>query len=204
MKTSLLLAFLLSIAASAANAADKPACCRAGSAPEEPGAAAELPARSLYQLDAVWTDDAGREASLAQLRGSPVVLTMFFARCEYACPMLVHDMRKLRESLPAELRDRARFVLVTFDVARDTTEALSGFRTAQNLDARWTLLRGSPAATQTLAMLLGVRYREEANGQFGHSNLITILNAEGEVVHQRMGLRDGLDAAAQAVVAAAK
>ena len=53
-------------------------------------------------------------------------------------------------------------------------------------------------------MLLGVRYREGANGEFGHSNLITILNVDGEVVHQRVGLRDGLDVAAQAVVAAAK
>ncbi|HEY0947125.1 MAG TPA: SCO family protein [Opitutaceae bacterium] len=204
MKTSLLLTLVLSAVAPLLGADDKPACCRVEAASDDSVAAAELPPRSLYQLEAVWTDDAGREAPLAALRGSPVVLTMFFARCEYACPVLVHDMRKLRDSLPAELRDRARFVLVTFDVARDTPEALRAFRTAQALDAQWTLLRGSPAATQTLAMLLGVRFREEANGQFGHSNLITILNADGEVVHQRTGLRDGLDAAAQAIVAAAK
>jgi len=37
---------------------------------------------------------------------------------------------------------------------------------------------------------------------FSHSNLITVLNAEGEVVHQRTGLKGGLDEAAQAVLRA--
>ena len=37
---------------------------------------------------------------------------------------------------------------------------------------------------------------------FEHSNLITVLNPEGEVIHQRAGLEGGLAAASQAVLAA--
>ena len=36
---------------------------------------------------------------------------------------------------------------------------------------------------------------------FAHSNLVTILNREGEIVHQRQGLKGGLDEAATALVA---
>jgi protein SCO1/2 len=39
-----------------------------------------------------------------------------------------------------------------------------------------------------LAALLGVIYREDANGSFAHSNVITVLNAEGEIVYQQPGL----------------
>ena len=52
---------------------------------------------------------------------------MFFANCGYACPVLVNDMQRLRTSLPAEVRAKARFVLVSFDTARDTPEALHAF-----------------------------------------------------------------------------
>ena len=38
-------------------------------------------------------------------------------------------------------------------------------------------------------MLLGVKYQKLAQGQFAHSNLITVLNAEGEITFQREGLK---------------
>jgi protein SCO1/2 len=53
-------------------------------------------------------------------------------------------------------------------------------------------------------MLLGVKYRRDANGDFSHSNLITVLNAEGEVSHQRSGLNGDVATAVRAVSLAAK
>lgn len=210
MKTHLLLTGLtvlaLSAFPSAAIAAAAAPCC-AAPAPaieNQPTAAAAipalLPARSLFQLDAKWTDDAGRSLTLADLRGETLVVTMMFTHCEYACPMLVNDLRKVRAQLPPVVRARVRFVLVTFDTTRDTVEALNVYREAQSLDERWTLLRGQPSDTQTLAMLLGVQFKRETTGQFGHSNVITVLNPEGEIVHQRKGLTGGLEAVAEAVV----
>ena len=39
-----------------------------------------------------------------------------------------------------------------------------------------------------------MKYKEEANGQFAHSNIITVLNADGEVVHQLVGLGQNINA----------
>ena len=84
--------------------AAEPACCRV----EEPAtapccvgeqAATPLTAKSLYQLQADWTNDAGASLRLASLRGKPVVLAMFFAQCEYACPILVNDIQRLHAAL---------------------------------------------------------------------------------------------------------
>lgn len=156
---------------------------------------------SLYQLEVTFTDDTGRTVALGDLRGRPVVLNMFFASCGYACPLTVTDMLAIQERLPAAQRAQAVFVLVSFDIARDTTEVLAKYRAQRALDGQWILLRGTDDSVRELAALLGVKYKQEADGMFAHSNLVTILNREGEVVHQRQGLKGGLDEAAAALAA---
>ena len=70
-----------------------------------------------------------------------------------------------------------------------TPAALHSYRATRKLSAdRWTLLRGAPDDTLELAALLGVKFKREASGQFAHSNLITVLNAQGEIIHQLAGL----------------
>ncbi len=191
------------------SALKKDACCQEKPAEKKAACCEELTAvpftkNSLYQADVAFTDDAGKALKLGALRGRPVVLTMFFASCGYACPLLVSDMEAIRAKLPAELRDRAALVLVSFDTVRDTPAALATFRTQRALDAQWTLLHGSTDSVRELAALLGVKYQQTADGMFSHSNLITILNAQGEVVHQRTGLKGGLDEAAAALAAASR
>ncbi len=202
MNTKIILSSAALLAASFLQAADvaKPICC--SDAPAGEGAAATLSSRSLYQLDATWTNDAGESVRLGSLRGRPVVVAMFFAHCEYACPMLVSDLQRLRNSLPVHAREQARFLLVTFDSERDTPAALKAYRERAALDEGWTLLHGNEGDVQELAMLLGVKYKKDARGQFSHSNLITVLNAEGEIVHQRTGLMGDVSESAKAVALA--
>ncbi len=165
------------------SAAKPPACCAAMTEKAEP-----LAERSIYQLDAVWTDDAEKVATLAGLRGRPVVLAMFYSNCEYACPLLVGDMVRLRAALPAEMQEQIQFVMVSFDVTRDTPVALKAYRDRVSLNPAWRLWHGNADAVQDLAMLLGVKYKQDEKGQFAHSNMLTILDAQGVIAHQRIGL----------------
>ena len=199
MNTKIILICAALLAASSLQATDesKVACCAAAPAGAE--TAATLSARSLYQLESTWTNDAGESLRLGSFRGRPVVVAMFFAHCEYACPMLVSDLQRLRNSLSVHAREQARFVLVTFDSERDTPAALKAYRERAALDGGWTLLHGDEGDVQELAMLLGVKYKKDQRGQFSHSNLITVLNAEGEIVHQRTGLMGDVSESAKAV-----
>ena len=175
----------------------KPAACCSAAAPAE--AAAPFTSDSLYQLEAAFTDDTGKPFSLGKLRGRPVALNLFFASCGYACPLTVTDLLAIQAQLPAELRARTAFVLVSFDTARDTPAVLAQYRAQRGLDANWIILRGTDDAVRELAALVGVKYKQEADGSFAHSNLVTILNAQGEIVHQRQGLKGGLEEAAAAL-----
>jgi protein SCO1/2 len=167
----------------ATNTPPAKACCAEVKA-EHP-----LSDRSIYQVESVWTNDFKKALKLASLRGKPQILVMFFASCEYACPVLVHDVKKIEASLPEEVQKSIGITFVSFDTERDTPEALHAYRERMELPQdRWNLLRGGQDDVLELAALLGVKFKKEARGQFAHSNLITILNADGEIAAQFAGL----------------
>ena len=175
MKT--LLTLLVPIALLAAE--PLPPCCRPALAMGKPTD------HSLYLLDSTWTSDVGRQIKLGALRGRPQIVAMFFSHCEYACPILVGELKAIEGKLPAEVLSKVDILLVSIDSKRDTPAELATFRAMRQLTReRWTLLRGEADDVRELAALLGVNYAEDSRGQFAHSNLITLLNAEGEIAFQ--------------------
>ena len=181
-------------------AAAAAACCPAEVAPATP-----LPDKSLYQLASSWTNDFGQSMKLEALRGHVQVVVLFFAQCTYACPVLLHDMQRLEEALPAATRAKVHFTLVTIDPERDTPASLQAFRKGRKLGAdRWHFLQGDPNDTLELAAVLGVKYKREANGGFAHSNLITVLDPEGEVALPLVGLNQEVTSAAARITTLAQ
>ena len=156
--------------------------------------AGALPEKSVYQIDSTWTTDTGQPFKLATLRGRPQILAMFFTSCQNACPITVSDMKRIEAALPEALRPHVGFTLVSFDPERDTTAALHAYRLRRDLDPnRWTLLRGELADVTKLAARIGMKYKYGARGQFSHSNIITVLSPDGEIVRQQIGLNQSID-----------
>jgi protein SCO1 len=189
-------------AAKSADANKTAPCCRVTPAPGKPTD------KSLYLLESQWTSDRGATVPLRVLQGRPQVVAMFFTNCEYACPIIVNDMKKLQALLPPGARAQTDFLLVSMDPKRDTREALASFREKKELPLEsWTLLRGREDDVRELAALLGVNYAPDSRGQFAHSNILTVLNAQGEICYQQPGLQaapEGLIRALEKAVAEAK
>jgi protein SCO1/2 len=188
---SALIAFSLVLAAVAlagcATDSPKLSCC---AKPEIP---IPFTDKSIYQVDSMWTTDQSKQIKLSQLSGRPQVIAMFFANCQYACPVIVNDMKRIEAALTPELRARIGFTLVSFDTLRDTPTALAEYRRVRNLPLdRWVLLQGQPDDVLELAALLGIKFKQDSKGQFAHSNLITILNTQGEILHQQIGLNQDI------------
>jgi len=145
---------------------------------------------SIYQLKSSWTRQDGKKVPLSSLKGSYVVLAMIYTSCEGACPLLVKDLKKIERAIPAKQKARVRFALVSFDSKRDTVAKLKKYASAHDLDeAHWSLYRGSGASVRELAMVLGLKYKEDADGDFEHSNLITLLDPDGRISVQLSGLK---------------
>jgi protein SCO1/2 len=163
--------------------------------PEKP---AEASTDSLYNLKAKWTDASGKKVTLGDFAGQPVVLAMIYASCTSVCPLIVNDIKRIVADRP-----RVKVVLVSFDPARDTPEKLARYAKERALPApRFTLLTGDPDDVRDLAALLGMKYRPIAGGDFAHSNLITVLDGKGVIVHRREGVGGDVAAAAAAVESA--
>lgn len=159
-----------------------------------------IPSTSLYQIDANWTDQANRTRTLADFRGNTTLIAMVFTQCAYACPQLIGDLQAIEAGLSEdELRD-TRIVLVTMDTARDTPDVLAAYARDRELAApRWTLLHGTTDDVQTLAAVLGVKFKQVPGGDFSHSNLITVLDADGTVAHRHEGLNAPIEPTLSAI-----
>src|SRR5664280_1299995 len=84
----------------AAESATNAACCH--SCCQQPLPQSELSGKSIYQSESTWTTDAGKELALRSLAGRPQVVAMFFANCQYTCPLIVNDMKRIEAELSPE------------------------------------------------------------------------------------------------------
>lgn len=147
-----------------------------------------MPDRSLFLLPDPWTDSEGVARALADLRGRPSVVAMMFTHCTYACPRLLADLQRLEQQLSPAERSGMRFLLFSMDPARDTPVRLRDYRGERELAAaHWKLLTSNLDAVRELAAVLGVRYKQLPSGDFAHSNVYFVLDADGVVVHRQEG-----------------
>jgi protein SCO1 len=149
---------------------------------------------SIYALSVPLTDQNGRDFQLAELRGQPVLISMFYTSCDAVCPMIFETLRLTLARLSERQGRRVRVVLVSFDPARDTVPMLKQAAAAHGADARWTLARAAEADARQIAAVLGVQYRRLASGEFNHSSEIVLLDAEGRIV-QRSAMLGAVDPA---------
>lgn len=139
---------------------------------------------SIYDLGLALVDARGATIGIDVARGSPVLVTMFYASCQVACPALIADVKR---TLDAIGRDDVRVVAVSFDPGRDTPAKLAELARAHDLDGRWTLAAAAEADARELAATLGYKYRKLDNGAFFHSATVIALDADGRLLARSDG-----------------
>jgi protein SCO1/2 len=154
-----------------------------------PMAASAASDSSVYDLPLTFTNQKGESAPLSQYRGRPVVMTMTYSSCQFACPRILQRMKNLQKAY-REKGMKADFVVVTFDPARDSPERLKEVQKTTPETADWTFLSGKDAATRQLSMVLGIRYeRNPEDGHISHDNKILILDEKGVIRKELNGLQ---------------
>lgn len=144
---------------------------------------------SIYNLPSKWTNQDGKNIELKDLKGDVLVMVMIYTSCKAACPRLVADMRSIEAQLPASTKNKVKLVLVSIDPEVDTPERLKAFSIENKMEGdQWLFLRSTEKNTREFAAVLAVNYKKISPMDFSHSNIISVFNAEGELVHQQEGL----------------
>ncbi len=140
---------------------------------------------SLYQVTSEWLNQDGNSLKLSSLAGQIQVVAMTYTSCEISCPRIVASMKHIKSSTDVD----AAFVLISIDPDRDTVETLSAYALKMEMQTPdWNLLTGAADDVREMAALLGVRFRKTADGEFAHSNIVTVLDETGSIVYQQKGL----------------
>ena len=146
-------------------------------------AAPPLPKDSIYQLDLPLTDSTGRTADWDQLRGKPRLVSMFYTSCQYICPLIVESGKAVERQLTPAQRAKLGVALISMDPARDTPAALRKVATDRKIDGgRWLLASPRQADVRQVAAVLGIRYRQLADGEFNHTSALVLVDANGRIL----------------------
>jgi protein SCO1/2 len=144
---------------------------------------------SIFNLTSKWKTQDNNTIELKDLKGKVTVMVMIYTSCKAACPRLVADMRDIESKMPKDKLGDLNFVLVSIDPETDTPERLKAFAKANLMDApQWTFLQGNKSTVQEFANVLAVKYKQISPMDFSHSNIISVFNREGELIHQQEGL----------------
>jgi protein SCO1/2 len=146
-------------------------------------AAAPLPKDSVYQLALPLTDQHGRTADWRQHRGQPQVVAMFYTSCQYICPLIVDSGKAVEHALTPAEQANLGILLISMDPKRDTPATLMTVAKKRGLDAsRWSLASPRADDVRSVAGVLGVRYRQLADGEFNHTSALLLLDRDGRIV----------------------
>ncbi len=144
---------------------------------------------SIFNLTSVWKTEENESIYLKDLRGKTLVMVMIYTTCKAACPRLVADMRNIEEKVPKEYTNDIQYVLISIDPKNDTPKRLKEFAKENYMDGEhWTFLQGNEESVREFANVLAVKYKQISPLDFSHSNIISVFNPEGELVHQQEGL----------------
>ncbi len=146
----------------------------------------EAPDFSLVNQD-------GKRISLKDFRGKALAITFIYAKCPLpeACIRMSTNFSDLANqvSADAELKDKIRFLSISFDPANDTPEKLRSYGIGYlgndpkaKFDV-WQLAVGKDAEVRKIADFFGLRYQvdEKDKTQINHSLRTAVIAPDGKV-----------------------
>jgi cytochrome oxidase Cu insertion factor (SCO1/SenC/PrrC family) len=122
-----------------------------------------------------WTDETGRQRTLSELAGFPVILLPIYTRCPTAC---IANVDQLKSALSAASADPRQFrvLLFSFD-ASDTPEKLTAYRSRENVPLGWFVGSGTQQNIDALLESIGFQYGRSGT-EFTHPNLLLFVDSK--------------------------
>ena len=144
---------------------------------------AELPADSIWQLNAKITEQNGKTISLNNLAGKPQLVSMFYSSCPYMCPLIIDTAKAVQHDLSVHEKEKLGILMISIDPKIDTPEVLQELMLKRKLDPKqWILATTNEQDVRAIAALLNVRYRELEGGDFNHTSVLILIDTQGRII----------------------
>lgn len=138
---------------------------------------------------ALTTAEGGRLA-LSDLRGKVVAVTFIYATCTDTCPLLTDKMAGMQKRLGRDFGSKVRFVSITVDPERDTSQVLAQYARNHGADpAGWAFLTGTSAEIRDVGRRYGIYAKKTERGDVDHTFLTSIVDQRGTLRVQYLGVR---------------
>jgi len=139
-------------------------------------------------LDLPFVDESGKDVTLRQYFGKPVILALVYYQCPSLCNMVLNGVLRSIKQLDFTAGNQYEVIAVSFD-PRETPEMAASKKqnylkdyTRQGAEQGWHFLTGPETSSKVLADSVGFRYVYDAlTNQYAHSSAIMILTPAGRI-----------------------
>jgi len=124
------------------------------------------------------TDQFGKQVSLSQFRGEPVVLTFMYTHCPDFCPLTAEKLHQVQLLLG---KDASHVVMlaVSIDPKGDTRAAALNFSLAHKLTTNWHYLIGTHDQLSPVWNAYSVYAQNATNNQITHTDAVYLIDKQG-------------------------
>lgn len=132
--------------------------------------------------NATLTDQNGNAFRLNSLKGKASLVYFGYTNCPDACPITLSNFTRIKQVLGND-KDKAAFVFISVDPARDTPDALKKY--LKNFDPEFIGLTTDNTTLQAIADNFGAIFSnsdaEAAQSIIGHSTSAFLVDSDGRV-----------------------
>ncbi|MBE0539315.1 MAG: SCO family protein [Ignavibacterium sp.] len=131
------------------------------------------------------------------------LMAMVYTHCPDICPMTTHNMQLVQRRLPDDLKDKVKFVVISFDPNRDTPAVLKKFAEIRDITFdNWTFLTGDNQNTKEVMLKFDVKAipadsSYDENGELSysiiHTDRISLIDQNGRLRSNYKGSTANLD-----------
>jgi protein SCO1/2 len=139
----------------------------------------------------------------AIIKDKITLLAMVYTHCPDICPMTTHNMHLLEQKLPKNLKNKVKFVIISFDPNRDTPSVLKKFAEIRDITFdNWIFLTGDKQNTKEVMLKFDVKaipadssYNNDGELSYSiiHTDRISLIDQEGKFRSNYKGSTANLD-----------
>jgi protein SCO1 len=128
----------------------------------------------------------GKNVTLKDTDGKVRLVYFYYASCPDVCPATTYLLSQVQDKLKEKkaFGTKTAIYSITFDPVKDTTEALKEFSDRFHADlSGWYFLRGDETYSLELAKKWEIGVFRGENGDLTHTNVIFLVDKNGQIRH---------------------